>query len=176
MITNCKNCGGNLVFSPKDKGNVCESCGAVIPLKYNYQFNKKPFEKNVDLDVDELASAMKNLRCKSCGANVMLSKFKVQTKCPYCDSTTIVEGKNKKLMYIDSIIPFTFGKAEALSKFKSTVRKRIYANSKIFRHLTPDNIQGAYINAFVFDINTSSSFMGTFSYCVQVKEKSYSRG
>ncbi len=170
MITNCNNCGGILVFSPKDKGNVCESCGAILPLKYNYKFTKKPFEQNINLDVDELAESMKNLKCKSCGANVLLSKFKLQTKCPYCDRTTIVEGKNKKLMYIDSIIPFTLDREEALKKFKSAVNKRIYADRKVFKHISQNNVVGAYINAFVFDIKTSNTYLGTFSYCINVKD------
>ncbi len=171
MIKDCKNCGGKLYFSPKNKGHVCESCGSIFPIKYNYNFKKKSFDENVDLKVDELASSLKNIRCKSCGANIMLSKYQIQTTCPYCGSTTIEESKKKKLMYIDSIIPFSFGKAEALKKFKSTLNKKFYANKKIFKNITKKDINGAYVNTFVFDMVTTTRYSGVLKYTKMVTNK-----
>ena len=43
MINECKNCGGNVFFSPKDKGNVCENCGSVFSVKYDNNVVKKDF-------------------------------------------------------------------------------------------------------------------------------------
>lgn len=168
MLKNCSNCGGKLHFSPKDKGNRCESCGGLYPVEYQYEFAKKPFEEAKNLPTDNISNSMKSIRCESCGANVLLTKFQMQTNCPYCGSSTIIEGKSNDIMYIDSIIPFSFGKAEALAKFKHTVKSRFYANKKIFKGVKEENINGAYVNAFVFDMNTSTMYSGTFSY-----EKSY---
>ncbi len=164
MIKNCTNCGGKLYFSPKSKGNVCESCASVFPIAYNFQFDKKPFSENMELDKDELAVDLQNLKCSSCGANIMLNKYQLQTYCPYCGNTTIVKGKKQKLMYIDSLVPFAFSKAEALSTLKSTLFKKFYANKKVFKNLTEADINGIYVNTFVFDFVTSSEYHGTFSY------------
>lgn len=165
-MKNCTNCGGKLFFSPKDKGNKCEQCGSVFPIEYNYEFVKKPFEENLDQGVDELAKQLKSMRCKSCGATVMLNKYQMQANCPYCGNSDIAECRNKKIMHIDSIIPFAFGKAEAVTRFKRAVKGRFYANTKIFKNLTVDNINGAYVNAFVFDMNTSNFYSGTLSYTI----------
>ena len=152
-------------FSPKNKGNVCTSCGSVFSIKYNYDFSKKPFDdKALTLEKDELADSLQTLKCSSCGANLMLSRGQMQTNCPYCGNSAIVKQRSKKLMYIDSIIPFAFDKNEALKKFKTTMNRRFYANKKLFKKLTEQDINGAYVNAFVFDFNTVSNYSGTFSY------------
>lgn len=171
MLKNCENCGGKLNFDPKNKGNVCESCRTVFPVAYNYDFTKKPFEEAKNIPSNNISNSMKNIRCKSCGANVLLTKFQMQTNCPYCGSSTIVESDSRELMYIDSIIPFSFGKADALAKFKQTVKKRFYANKKVFKGITENDIKGAYVNAFVFDMNTTSTYSGTFSYNKSYKDK-----
>ncbi len=171
MIKKCKNCGGKLYFSPKDKGAKCVSCSSVFPIKYEYNFNKKPFSENVELEVNSLAGSLKSIKCASCGANIMLNKQQIQAKCPYCGSTTLTETKNGKLMYIDSIIPFTISKKEAISKFKATLLKKFYANKKVFNKLKEEDVVGNYINAFVFDLNIAASYGGVLSYTHQYKDK-----
>ena len=164
MLNNCSNCGGKLEFSPKDKGNKCQSCGTVFPITYDYSFNKKSYTEGIYLKKDEFANECKNIKCKSCGASIILSKYQAQTDCPYCGNTSIKETQAKNIMYIDSIIPFAYDKHEAFTKFKSTVRKRFYANKKMFKNMTEHDIKGAYINAFVFDLNTTNSYSGVFKY------------
>lgn len=165
MLKNCENCGGQLHFSPKDKGNICENCGSIFPIQYNYNFNKKTFDEHIiEPSSDELANSLRSFKCKSCGANVMLTKFQMQTSCPYCGNTSIVKSKSKNLLYIDSIIPFSFGKADALKKFKTTVNKKFYANKKIFKNVKENDVTGVYVNTFVFDMVTSSRYHGVFSY------------
>ncbi len=171
MIENCKNCGGKLVFSPKDKGNICENCRSIFPIQYNYNFKKKPFEENVELKVDNFARSLKNIKCNSCGANMMLNKFQTQATCPYCGSTTIEESSKKRLMYIDSIIPFSFGKAEALKRLKKEVAKKFYADKKIFKNVSENEIYGAYVNTFVFDFNTATRYSGVLSYTKNIKDR-----
>ena len=164
MLKKCSNCGSKIEFAPKDKGNRCQTCGSVFPIKYNYKFKKKPFSKNVPLPVDELAESLKNIKCKSCGAKVFLNKYELNPTCPYCGDTEVSQLRNNKLMYIDSIIPFAFGRQEALSKFKRVLRNRVYTNKKAFKNITARDIKGAYISAFVFDVTTSSTYDGVFTY------------
>ena len=163
-MKNCSNCGGNLVFSPKDKGNKCQSCASVFFVPYKYRFEKKPFVENVFKDEDDFATTVSRIRCKSCGANVLLDKFEVQTACPYCGNSQIVKSNRKRLLHIDSIIPFAIDKKKACSSLKSQVRKRFYAHKTIFKNVTEKDFVGTFINAFVFDIVTSSTYTGVFTY------------
>lgn len=171
MIEKCTNCGSKLVFSPSDKGLKCLSCASVFPIKYEYKFSKKPFSQNIEPKVDTLAGSLKSIKCKNCGANIMLNKQQLQAKCPYCGSTTLTETKNGKLMYIDSLIPFVISKKEAISKFKAALLKKFYANKKVFKKLKEEDVIGVYINAFVFDLDVAASYAGVLSYDYEYKDK-----
>ncbi|MBR6779111.1 MAG: hypothetical protein IKM43_03095 [Clostridia bacterium] len=171
MLSNCKNCGGQLVFSPKDKGNICENCSSVFNVDYKHNFFKKPFAENKELKVDPLAKELKSIKCKNCGASIIMSKLQMQAECPYCGNTSLDSENISKLMYIDSIIPFSFGKAEALSKFKTDVKKRFFADKKIFKDVLIDDVNGMYVNAFVFDMFANAIYKGVFSSRVKVKDE-----
>ena len=54
MINKCENCGGRIIFSPKNKGNVCEKCGSVFSIEYVQSFDKNPFESAVPMENDKL--------------------------------------------------------------------------------------------------------------------------
>lgn len=169
-MSKCVRCGGVLFFDPKNKSNVCESCGAASPVKYNYVFNKKDFDQAQLMESDPLTKEMRTIKCKSCGANILANKLEMVDKCLYCGSETISASSKKRMMYIDSIVPFTFGKADAVNKFKKTVATRFYANKKVFKGISQQDVTGVYVNTFVFDFNTVSSYVGTLSYQKSVKD------
>lgn len=169
-MSKCVRCGGVLYFDPKRKSNVCESCGAADPVKYNYVFNKKDFAKAQQMESDPLAKELQTVKCKSCGANILVNKQEMVSKCMYCGSETISASSKKTMMYIDSIVPFTFGKADAVNKFKRAVATRFYANKKVFKGVSSQDVTGLYINTFVFDFNTNSHYNGTLSYQKSVKD------
>jgi len=170
-MNKCKSCGSKINFVPKQKGCQCESCGTVFPARYNYNFNKKPFSENIVLKVDNFANNTKSLKCSSCGATMLLNKLQTQSNCPYCGNTSITESRKNKLMYIDSIIPFTFSKEDALKNFKSTLLKKFYAKKSVFKGVNINSINGLYVNAFVFDMVVNSSYSGVFSYTKTTTDK-----
>ena len=172
MVNKCKNCGGILLYSPKDKGNICQSCGSLFPVKFIYEFKKKDFSQHEPLSKEEdlFAKSLKNVKCKSCGAMILLNKLQIQSICPYCGNSDLVESRAKNLMYIDNIIPFAFDKTEAIKKFKMNLASRFYANRAVFKGLTEKNLVGSYINAFVFDVNSKTDYSGVFSYTRKIKE------
>ena len=168
MINGCKNCGGNVYFSPKDKGNVCENCGSVFAVNYDRNVIKKDFSESKKLN-DISVSKMVNVKCGSCGASMMLHKNEIKAVCPYCDSATISEVGEQKMIDIDAIVPFAFNKDDALKVFNHQVSSNFFANKKIFNGVKKDDIKGVYINAFVFDLNTNIDYKGTFSYTESYK-------
>lgn len=165
----CVNCGGRLNFDPKSKSNICENCGTTKPVNYNYKFVKKDFSQIQNLEVDPLAKETRTVKCKSCGANLIINKYQMNNDCLYCGCETLVTSSKKSLMYIDSVVPFTFGKADAVNKLKKTVAKRFYANKKAFKGITEQNVTGLYVNTFVFDFDTTSTYKGVLRYTRTVK-------
>lgn len=169
MINECENCGGNISFSPKDKGLLCESCGSVFPIKYDFNIKKNEFEQAKVLNSKESDQSVQSFKCNSCGANIVLNKKDIKSSCPYCGSCSIAENNKSKLLNIDAIIPFSFAKKDALTIFQERVNKSFYANKKIFKNLKQDELKGIYVNAFVFDLNTNVQYDGVFSYTTTVR-------
>lgn len=163
MIYECKNCGGNIIFSPKDKGCLCVRCGSVFPIEYEIDNQKNDFSKAQQLNTTE-NSSVKGYRCESCGAHIVVEKNEIKSKCIYCGSSSIAKVGEDKLSNIDSVIPFAFDKKEALAKFNSKLNKKFYANKKVFKGLKADNFNGVYVNAFVFDLDIDVTYSGVFSY------------
>lgn len=170
-MNKCKNCKGEIIFNPKEKGNQCKSCGSVFPIKYNYGLPKKTFEQSAVLNEDKPLNTLTNIKCNSCGASIIVNKQQLQAQCPYCGDTSLVQNNKSKLMNIDSIIPFSFGKAEALKNFKAEVSGRFFAKKNLFKNVSESDIKGTYINAFVFDFVTTTTYKGVFTYSRTVRDK-----
>ena len=164
MINDCKNCGGNVNFSPKDKGNVCENCGSIFAVKYDSNVVKKDFAEATKLNKISSNADICNVKCSSCGAIMVMHKRDIKSVCPYCDSATIGEVGQQKMLDIDAIVPFAFNKEDALLIFQQKVSSNFFANKKVFKGLQKEDIKGVYVNAFVFDLNTNIEYKGTFSY------------
>ena len=164
MINKCENCGGRIVFSPKNKGNVCEKCNSVFSINYIQSFNKKTFDNAMPVEDDKLVDKLTNFKCSSCGASVLVNKGQLQARCAYCGDSSLVKSRKSSLMYIDSIIPFNFDRDEALNLLKTEVKRRSFVRKSITKHLTSEDVSGTYVNAFVFDVSTQSRYSGVFSY------------
>mgnify|MGYP003311121489 CR=1 FL=1 len=129
----------------------------------------------VELTKDELADSLTNIRCESCGASVMLSKFQLRTNCPYCGSNMLKETKKNTLLYIDSIVPFAFDKTEALKKFKLAVDKNLLADKRILKGVTINDVESVYANAFVYDVETESAYNGVLTYTKTITDSDGNR-
>jgi len=170
-MNSCKNCGGTILFSPKDKGNKCKSCGSIFKIKYDYSFDKNSYHENdIKPRINDLHSkTLRKIKCNSCGANIALGKYDIQSLCPYCGNSEIVDNNKKWIIKIDSIIPFAFSKDEALRQLKDKVKKSFFCNKSIFKAVTNDDITGLYVNSLIFDIISTSGYNGTLSKTKTVK-------
>lgn len=163
-MNKCKNCAGQIIFNPSKKGNECKNCGSVFSVRYNKEFKKNSFDQAADLDKEKLNRELKQLTCNSCGASILIKKNQFQAKCAYCGRPALAEFNKYKLTNIDSVVPFSFGKAEALEIFRSKVSRKAFCNKKIFKKMSEKDLVGAYINAFVFDFAVTATYSGVFSY------------
>lgn len=65
MFYRCKSCGGNVIYDPKKKAMVCESCGN----------GGEP----------DLISQEKKHVCNNCGAEIEADKIDLSLKCPIAE-------------------------------------------------------------------------------------------
>lgn len=172
-MNNCKNCGSTIIFSPKEKANVCVNCGSKFDIKYESWFEKRIYDDKAinPRDEDKSICVLRKIKCKSCGAMVVLDKYHAQSICPYCGDSEIVDIKSKINLLIDSIIPFAFDSQYALEIIKKKVKTSFFADKSILTTLSKDDVYGLYINSYVFDIKSKSSYKGILRDTIRRKDK-----
>lgn len=171
MNIRCDKCGGKLEFSPENKGLKCASCSNIEKIEYKPVLNKKPFTGTNNNVIGDFVNSLKSVQCSTCGAKIILSNNEVQDKCMYCGNLTISEEKLKSLNYIDALLPFNISKEQALNNLKEKTKKNFFVDKTIFKNASVENIVGSYVNAYVFDLNTSNTYSGTFSYTRTRRDK-----
>lgn len=156
-IKKCKNCGGNLVFSPSLQALKCEKCGSKNEITKNSNIVKHDItEKN------EKVKTNKNItvRCESCGANVIVTNNAHASNCSYCGSSVVLHTDDMLGLKPDGIIPFAFDKNRASVLFKQNIKHRWFLPNKFKKTPPIDSIKGVYIPSFGFDEITSSNYQG----------------
>lgn len=158
----CKNCGGNLYFSPKTKNLICENCGSKKEIIIEGEILKHGLgEKNGGgKEYKEYIEQNKSFKCPNCAANVVLNKFEISQICPYCSTALVVNNKSSYGLKPDGIIPFEFDENDAAEIFAKAVKKRFFAPRKFKKKLPENQITGIYIPCFGFDANTKSVYKG----------------
>ena len=67
MIFQCRNCGGNVIYSPEKKGMYCPFCDS------ENSEQRKDGEGDIRI-------------CPNCGGEVPAEEFTSASQCPYCDN------------------------------------------------------------------------------------------
>lgn len=158
----CKNCGGNLVFSPKSQKLRCANCDSEFGIPVVISHNKKPLEA-VDEDKtghDAWVKESKVCRCKTCGASIIIQGLNITEQCPYCASDYVIDKDAMPGIQPDTVIPFAFDQDAAADSFAKGVKK-IFLIPHAFKKKLPKNkIRGIYVPSFAFDANTASKYIG----------------
>lgn len=94
MFYRCKSCGGNVIYDPKKKAMVCESCGN----------GGEP---------DAISQEKKHV-CNNCGAEIEADKIDLSLKCPYCGTYVIFEDRMENEYEPNLVLPFALDKHKAL--------------------------------------------------------------
>lgn len=141
MNFQCKNCGGNVVWSPEKHAMECPYCGGI---------DCEAVEGDASLTV-----------CAACGGEVSINELTSASRCEYCGNSLVfnerVEGNYKP----DSIIPFSVSKDMAVTAMESEFRKRIFTPASFLSEKTLKELNGFYVPFFMYDFDAESVFVGT---------------
>ncbi len=144
MIFKCKNCGGNIVYSPKKKAMCCPHCDGI--------------------DTEEkLTSAESMTTCLNCGAPMdsVIGTHTSATKCPNCGSYVILDERVQGEFTPDLILPFKISKDEAIENLRKEFGKRIFTPESFLSHASVSKIEGTYVPFFMYDYDTDTDYHGT---------------
>ena len=158
----CASCGGNLIYSPKTKDLFCEKCSNHVEIKNNNKIELHDIYKNYQKDESykEFVNSNNIFKCANCGSNVVLNKFEITKKCPYCSADLVISDEQMPGLKPDAVIPFDFDKEEASNLFAKNVSKRFFVPNKFKKNIPTSDISGIYIPSFGFYANTISQYNG----------------
>lgn len=142
MNFQCKDCGGNMVYSPKKKLMFCPYCDGE---------NSESQAGNDSLTV-----------CASCGGDItsVVGDFTSATKCPYCGNYLILDQRVTNEFKPDSIIPFAIDKDEAVQAMDNCFKKRLFAPMSFLTEKSLEEMKGCYVPFFLYDFDAKSDFTG----------------
>lgn len=142
MFFRCKNCGGNVVYSPEKHGMFCPFCDS---------------EKS-----DERAegTSQEMTICPNCGGEVPVEEHTSATQCPYCDSYLIFDERVEGAYEPKLIIPFQLGKETCKKSIREKFKKNLFAPTDFLSEVRLNGMQGIYVPYWLYDYDTHCTFQG----------------
>lgn len=163
MITQCKNCAGQLVFDPKNQMLVCDHCGSEFrPEEFDVSEKTPLWDQKAESMNDVYGTDSKELMdcyvytCHTCGGEVIINGTEASTKCIYCGSSTVVFSRIAKQKRPGYIIPFKISKEEAIEAIHKRFNKGIFIPKDI-KQFKAENVRGIYIPYWIVNCDYKAS-------------------
>lgn len=142
MFFKCRNCGGNVVYSPERHGMYCPFC------------ESEESGERTEGQTGELAL------CPNCGGEVPVQIHTSATQCPYCDSYLIFNERVEGSYAPQMIIPFQMGKDACKQSIREKFKKCLFAPTDFLSEVRLNSMQGIYVPYWFYDYETGCHFHG----------------
>lgn len=140
MIFKCKNCGGNVIYSPERHTMFCPFC------------ESEKSEERTDESLGELTI------CPNCGGEVKLEDHTSATRCPSCDCYLILNERVEGQYAPKTIIPFQLGKETCKQSLREKFKKARFAPTDFLSEVKLNSMQGIYVPFWFYDYDTHWDF------------------
>ncbi len=141
MIFQCKNCGGNVIYSPEKKGMYCPYCDSMGSEQ------RKDTQGDIHI-------------CPNCGGEVPVEEYTSAVRCPYCDNYIIlnerVEGENTP----DLVIPFQYSRDMVKKLMREKFAKSIFAPTDFLSEARLNTMEGNYVPFWLYDYQVNCQYRG----------------
>ena len=142
MYFRCKNCGGNVVYSPEKHTMFC------------------PFCESEKSEERENGSTPDITICPNCGGEIQLEEYTSATQCPYCDSYLILNERVEGAYAPKLILPFQLGKESCKKSIRDKFKKNLFAPTDFLSEVRLNGMQGIYVPYWFFNFDTRCTFRG----------------
>ncbi len=167
----CEGCGADLVFHIGQQRLKCPYCGheKELQLDPEAQIAEQDFQTMLErlrrqrqTGADLAAAGEFEVRCRSCGGNVVFSGTLTSTECPYCGSPIQREHVHSATQRIpvDGVLPFLVDHSRASGLLQEWVRSRWFAPNEFLRRGAEGKFQGVYLPYWTFDTLTFNVYSG----------------
>ena len=179
---------GETVDDGKGRIFPCEGCGADLQFAVGAQRLKCPFcgfEKNLEFqpdalvaeqDIDQMLERLTKLRrdgvqdqqqtsevrCESCGGQVVFTGTLTSSECPYCASP--IQRANihdsELRVPVDGVLPFLIDHERAAQQLRQWVKSLWFAPNEFKAKGVTGKFQGVYQPYWTFDFQTFTRYAG----------------
>jgi len=140
MIFKCKNCGGNVIYSPDKKQMYCPHCEG--------------------LESQDPVPAVSITECANCGAPMNIGEYTSATKCDHCGSYIVFDQRVGGDFVPHLILPFKISKDQAAKRLKDEFGKRIFTPASFLSETTLQSMEGIYVPFWLYDFYAHVDFEG----------------
>jgi len=164
-VFECTNCGGNLEFRPGTDSHACPYCGTINRLPRESApevYEELDYRKAVsDLTAASGTQEVRVVTCTGCAAEVTMAPNATTATCLYCGTQMISDGGMREALLPQYILPFSVTREDARDRFRSWIRSRRFAPSKLKQYArVSDPLSGIYYPFWTFDAATRSEYRG----------------
>ena len=162
----CPNCGGAIGFDPGTQEMVCPYCGTTMDVAALKALDDVLAHAQDSEAVDwgyegsgwgeGEQQGMAVYSCKSCAGEIVGDETLGATTCPFCGNPVVLTSKFSGTLRPEMVIPFRFGKAEAMQALEKHYLKKTLL-PKVFKdknHL--DEIKGVYVPYWLYNANVGA--------------------
>ena len=142
MYFKCKNCGGNVVYSPEKHTMFCPFCES---------------EKSQELSG---GTSPEMTICPNCGGEINVEEYTSATQCPYCDSYLILNERVEGRYLPRLILPFQLGKESCKQSIREKFKKNLFVPTDFLSEVRLNSMQGVYVPYWLYNYDTHCSFQG----------------
>ena len=142
MIFKCRNCGGNVVYSPEKKKMYCPFC----------ESESSEERKNYVGGIMTI--------CPECAGEVPVLEHTSAAQCPYCDNYIILDERVEAEYQPKMLIPFRMGKERCKEIIREKFKKCIFAPTDFLSEARLNSMKGTYVPFWFYDYNAHYEFQG----------------
>ena len=166
----CEGCGADLRFTVDTQHLKCPFCG----FEKDLEFQPEAVIAEQDLEVmlarlqelrrkgvpDEQQTS--EVRCSSCGGQVVFAGTLTSTECPYCASPIQRENIHESgvRVPVDGVLPFLVDHEQAAQELRTWVRLLWFAPTEFKQKGVAGKFQGVYEPYWTFDFETFTRYAG----------------
>lgn len=142
MIFTCKNCDGNMIYSPEKKSMFCPYCDSL------------------DSHQCKTSDEADKMICPSCGGEFAPEEFDSTVQCPYCDSYIILDDRVQGQYLPRYVLPFQMGKEVCKKSLREKFKRYTFAPVDFLSEMRLNGIKGIYVPFWFFNYKTRDHFQG----------------
>ena len=166
----CEGCGADLKFHIGQQQLKCQYCGfeKEIEIGEDARIEEQDF-RTILARMRELHSRDRHdeteqneVRCESCGGNVVFVVSLTSSECPYCTSPMQLKNVHtaENRIPVDGVLPFLIPKETSRKNLSEWVSSRWFAPNDFLKRGVEGRFNGIYLPYWTFDSLTATRYSG----------------